>query len=76
LLAELHEVAKRRFVSPLDFATIHTGLGEKEQAFAWLEKGFQMHAGAMGYLKADPLFYSLRAEPRFQDLLRRIGLSQ
>ena len=40
-LAELQEMARHRYASPVDFAAIYTGLGEKDQAFAWLEKGFQ-----------------------------------
>jgi hypothetical protein len=54
---------------------IGTGLGEKEQALHWLERAYEEGAGHMG-LKVDPTWDSLRSEPRFQDLLRRMGLSE
>jgi serine/threonine-protein kinase len=75
-LAELQEMAKQRYVSPVDFAAIHTGLGERDQAFAWLEKGFQTRVGRMVYLKMEPMFDGLRSDPRWQELIRRIGFPQ
>jgi len=74
-LAELQEMSKRRYVSPVDVAAIHAGLGAKDQAFAWLEKGFQRRAVGISFLKIDLRFGSLRSDPRFADLLRRIGLA-
>lgn len=73
-LAELQELSRRRYVSPVDIAAIYTGLGEKDQAFAWLEKGYQARATRMTFLKVDPQFDSLRSDPRFADLLRRVGI--
>ena len=73
-LAELREMSKRRYVSPYQFAVIYGGLGDKEQTFAWLEKAFQDRSVFLIWLKVEPLFDSLRDDPRFQDLLRRIGL--
>jgi DNA-binding winged helix-turn-helix (wHTH) protein/tetratricopeptide (TPR) repeat protein len=75
-LAELQEMSKRRYVSPVGAAAIHAGLGEKDQAFAWLEKGFQGRAIGLCFLRIDPKFDSLRSDPRFEHLLRRIGLAQ
>ena len=72
VLAELQEMAKQRYVSPLDFATIYAGLGDKNQAFAWLEKGFQGRAGAMVYIKEEPMFVGLHSDPRWKVLLRRM----
>ncbi len=57
-----------------DVAAIYAGLGEKDQALAWLEKGFQDRAGQLGRIRWDPPFESLRSDPRFADLLRRMGL--
>jgi len=74
-LAELQEMSKRHYVSPVDVAAIHAGLGEKDQAFAWLEMGFQRRAIGICSLKVDLRFSSLRSDPRFADLLRRIGLA-
>jgi DNA-binding winged helix-turn-helix (wHTH) protein/tetratricopeptide (TPR) repeat protein len=73
-LAELQELSRRRYVNPIDFAILHTGLGEKDQAFAWLEKAYQERADKFAFLKVEPKFNLLRPDPRFDNLLRRIGL--
>lgn len=74
VIGELQETAKRRYVSPYDVATIYAGLGEKEQALAWLEKASEDRSGWLAlWLKVDPKFDGLRADERFRDLLRRIG---
>jgi len=52
------------------------GLGEKDQAFQWLEKSYQDHGNDLTGLKIDPLLESLRSDPRFTDLVRRVGLPQ
>ena len=74
LLEELHKISKRRYVSPYCFALVHAGLGEKEQAFQWLEEAVVTHDVWLVWLKAEPRFDSLRSDARFQDLLVRIGL--
>ncbi len=55
-------------------ATVYAALGDKEQAFVWLEKAFALHAGGLQYLKTDPFWDDMRPDPRFQDLMRRVGL--
>jgi len=57
-----------------DLAAVYAGLGDKDQAFAWLEKDFQTRSGLLGWTRWTPAFESLRSDPRFSDLLRRIGL--
>jgi TolB-like protein/Flp pilus assembly protein TadD len=57
-----------------DFAAVYAGLGEKDQAFAWLEKDFQARSGLLAWSRWTPPFDSLRSDPRFADLLRRMGL--
>lgn len=74
VLDELLEHAKKRYVPSVHLALVHAGLGEKDQAFAWLEKAFGDRDTYVTYLKVDPRFASLRADPRFADLLRRVGL--
>ena len=54
----------------------YLGVGNNEQALAWLEKAYTQRSPAMTYLKVDPRYDPLRREPRFQDLLRRAGLDQ
>ncbi len=57
-------------------ALAYSGLGDKDQAFAWLENEFQEHTGIIFMLKAYPYWDSLRSDPRYRDLLRRAGLPQ
>ena len=73
-LRELEEMAKRQYVSPTAFATIYLGLGEKEKALDWLEKSYQDQESACWYLKVDRIYDSVRNEPRFQAILKKIGL--
>jgi len=75
LLEELSELTKRRHVASSCFALIHLGLGEKERALEWLENGCQNREGPMVALRVHPAYDDLRGEPRFQTLLRRIGLA-
>jgi adenylate cyclase len=74
ILRELEEMAKRQYVSSTAFADIHLGLGEKEKALDWLEKSYQDQESACWYLKVDPIYDSVRNEPRFQPILKKIGL--
>jgi DNA-binding winged helix-turn-helix (wHTH) protein/Flp pilus assembly protein TadD len=68
--------AKYRYVSPYDVATIHAGLEQKDEAMAWLEKAYEDRSGWLAlWLKVDPKFDGLRADPRFQKLLQRVGLA-
>jgi TolB-like protein/DNA-binding winged helix-turn-helix (wHTH) protein/Flp pilus assembly protein TadD len=74
-LDELLELNQRRYVTPGAPVYIYVGLGDKDQAFAWLEKAYQERANMMAYLKVTPVVDSLRSDPRFDDLLRRTGLN-
>ncbi len=67
------EVSKEAYVSPMGFAQLHTILGEKERAFAWLEKAYEERSPWMAYMANDPAFEALRSDPRFADLVRRVG---
>jgi hypothetical protein len=51
-------------------------LGKKDEAFAWLEKAYQARDLVLGYLKVRPMFDSLRSDPRFSKLLKRIELEK
>ncbi len=73
ILAELQTLLKQGAASPFDLALVHTGLDNKEQAFALLDKALAERAPSMIYLKVDQSFKPLRADPRFAELLRRIG---
>jgi tetratricopeptide (TPR) repeat protein len=73
VIEQLKEQSRRKYVAPYDIALVYIGLGEKDQAFAWLEKAYQAHSNDMSNLKADPTFDPIRSDPRFQDLLRRMN---
>ena len=62
-------------VSPGELAMLYTAMGEREQAFSSLEKAYETHDLNLQYLGVNPDFDPLRADPRFQDLLRRVGLT-
>ena len=72
-MSELHELSKHTYVSPLPIAVIYAVLGEKDQAFEWLEKAYQERSALMVYLKVHGWFDNLRSDPRYEDLLRRVG---
>lgn len=68
------ERSKRAYVSPYNIAVLYTGLGDKQTAFEWLNKAYEERASWMIYLKVDPALDSLRSDPRFPDLVRKVGL--
>jgi TolB-like protein/Tfp pilus assembly protein PilF len=77
ILRELLENSKRSYVSPYMIATIYAGLGDKNRAFEFLEKAYNERSPDIPYfIKADLRIDNLRSDPRFQDLLRRVGLAQ
>jgi TolB-like protein/Flp pilus assembly protein TadD len=76
VVAELKDLSKRRYVAPFDIALVYMGLGDKSRALEWLEKAYEDHSDWLAWIKVWPQFDSLRSEPRFQDLLRRLGLPQ
>jgi len=74
-LEDLEAASKRDYVPVLSFAVIHVGLGDNDEAFRWLEKSYQERSLGIAFLKVAPIWDPLRSDPRFADLLRRIGLS-
>ena len=75
VLDELRDLSRDRYVSPFRFALVYIGLGDKDQAFAWLSKTFDEDPYRLTGLKANPRFDSLRSDPRCTDLLRRMKLA-
>ena len=63
----------RKPFTPFAVATFYAGLGDKDKALAWLERAFDEHGYSLLRLKVDPFFDSLRSDPRFQDLVRRMN---
>ena len=74
LLKELEAKYKTRESLAQYVAAVYAGLGDKDQAFAWLEKGFQDKCGLLSFVVVDATFDPLRDDPRYADLLRRMGL--
>jgi len=73
ILAQIEKASQERYVSPQVFAIVHLGLGNKEQAMAWLEKAYDERAfEVLGF--SGPLFDRLSGDPQFEDLLRRMRL--
>jgi serine/threonine protein kinase/Tfp pilus assembly protein PilF len=73
-LKELEEKYAKRESAAFNLAAVYAGLGEKDQAFAWLEKDFQSRSGTLFQITFLPTFDTLRSDPRFADLLRRMEL--
>ena len=75
-LQKLLQLDQRKPVDPAAIAWACVGTGDKDQAFAYLEKAYLQHSSALTTLKVEPGFDPLRSDPRYQDLLRRVGLAQ
>jgi len=75
LLDELKERSERQYVMPYSIALVYAGLGDRDRAFEWLEKGYAERDEQLCMLKVDHGFDGLRADPRFADLLRRMNLA-
>lgn len=73
ILQQLKELSKQRYVTPYVLGQTHAALGEIDEAFRWLEIGYQERAAWMVVLKIDPHLDPLRSDPRFEDLLRRMN---
>jgi serine/threonine-protein kinase len=76
MLDKLQEISRHRYVSTYWTALVYVGLGDKDQAFRDLEKAIDDRYFLMIWINSDPLFDSLRADPRFANLAKRIGLPQ
>jgi TolB-like protein/Flp pilus assembly protein TadD len=76
VLAQLKQLSKHHYVPAYDIAMVYLGLGEKKQAYEWLEKGLEERSAWMVYLNMDPRLDGLRSDPRFVELVRRVGLPQ
>ncbi len=73
-LESLLKLSTTHFVPPCHIALIYNGLGETEEVFAWLERGFQQRDPKMTFLKVEPKWNNLRSDPRFISLLKRMRL--
>jgi tetratricopeptide (TPR) repeat protein len=74
-LEGLTELSKHGYVSSYSVAQTYARLGEKDQTLTWLEKAYQEHDSGLVSLRVEPMFDTVRSDPRFQDLLKRMKLS-
>jgi tetratricopeptide (TPR) repeat protein len=75
IIEELIQLSLQRYVSPYSIATIYAGMGDKDKAFEWLEKAYEEHADFLAYFKVDPRYEGLRSDPRYENIIRKIGLT-
>jgi DNA-binding winged helix-turn-helix (wHTH) protein/TolB-like protein/Tfp pilus assembly protein PilF len=75
LLDEQTELSKHRYISPFNFAVIYLGLGDKDRTFEYLERAYEEHPQTMVHFKTQPMFDSLRSDPRYTILLRKMNLA-
>jgi tetratricopeptide (TPR) repeat protein len=74
ILAELKRRKQHGYVASASFVIVYLGLGQNEQAFAWLEEAYKERSNMLQFVKVHPLFDPLRGDSRFADLLHRVGL--
>jgi len=72
---EMIESSKQKYISPVLIAAVCAGLGEKEEAFAWLEKAYEEHSEGLFWFKVEPSMNNLRSDPRYDELLQRMGFT-
>jgi adenylate cyclase len=73
IIEELRQLAQRTYVAAYDFAVIYAGLGDIDQAFDWLEKGYDDRSYYLVWLNVAPQLDPLRSDPRFTELLKKVG---
>jgi TolB-like protein/Tfp pilus assembly protein PilF len=74
LLAELQQQRKTGYVPAGAFVNAYLGLGDNDEAFTWLEEAYKEQSSILQFLKVHPFFDPIRSDPRFVNLLRRVGL--
>jgi TolB-like protein/DNA-binding winged helix-turn-helix (wHTH) protein/Tfp pilus assembly protein PilF len=76
ILHDLQTISRRKYVASHDIAAIYAGLGERSKALMWLNKAYDERSYTVLQLEVEPEFDLLRSEPRFQELMHRIGFPQ
>ena len=74
ILEELKKRSQEGYLPAGAFVNAYLGLGDNEQAFAWMERAYQEQSNILQFLKVHPFFDPLRSDPRFANLVRRVGL--
>lgn len=74
ILEQIKRAAETRDISAQSIALVYIGMGDKDQAFSWLDKAVEQRSWSLQWLKVDPRWDSIRSDPRFSDIIRRMGL--
>jgi tetratricopeptide (TPR) repeat protein len=74
-IQRLLQLNRQHLIDPSFIAWAYAGLGDKDEAFKWLEEGYTQHSVEFVSLKVNPGYDSMRDDPRFRDLLRRVNLA-
>jgi len=74
MIDDVQALSQREYVNPSAMVYAYTALGDKDQAFAWLERGYREKLPFMGSIKVVPCLDPLRSDPRYSDLTHRLGL--
>jgi tetratricopeptide (TPR) repeat protein len=75
VISRLQELSKQQYVSPFQMAVVYAGLDERKLALDWLEKSREERFNWLPFVQVDPVFKNLRAEARFMELLKSLGLN-
>jgi serine/threonine-protein kinase len=71
---ELKQLSKQRYISPYCIALIYSSMNDKDEAMEWLQRAYDQHVSELIYMKVDPYLDNLRPDPRFKELLAKVGL--
>ena len=70
------DLREKRYVDAYMIGEVYAGLGEKDQAFEWLNKAYEERTGQMISIKIDPWIKNLRSDPRYKELLKKVGFEK
>jgi len=73
---ELSQMSKSGYVPPITFAMVYTGMGDKDRAFVWLNKTYEERFTRLAYIRQESFWDSLRSDPRYAELIRKIGFPE
>jgi len=73
VLNRMLDLREKRYVDPSLIGAVYAGLGEKDKAFEWLTKAYEEHSGQIVWIKVDPWYKNLRSDPRYKELLKKMG---
>lgn len=73
MLSRLSALSKVKYVTPYGVALLYTGMGEKDQALIWLDKAIEGRSHWLVWIRVDPRWGNVRSDPRFEEIVRRVG---